>query len=47
LTPEKAEKMIIETVEPLYFDATLDDLDANVRVKKPTPWNKYISVDNL
>lgn len=33
LTPEKAEKIIIEQVEPLYFDATLEDLDGNVREK--------------
>jgi len=33
LTPEKAEKMIIELVEPLYFDATLDDLDSDTQEK--------------
>lgn len=33
LTPEKAEKTIMKLVEPLYFDATLDDLDSDVREK--------------
>ncbi len=33
LTPAKIDKVIIETVEPLYFNATLDGLDADVRAK--------------
>jgi len=33
LTPEIAESRIIDLVEPLYFDATLDDLDSDVRDK--------------
>ncbi len=33
LTPERAERTIVRLVEPLYFDATLDDLDKDVREK--------------
>lgn len=33
LSPEQAEKTILRVVEPLYIDATLEDLDKEVREK--------------